>query len=83
MGYAQRISKAYRQCVDSISNTEAIECAWTEYNIQDGRLNQAYGMVMARLDANSKSKLRLMQKKWILIRDQRCKTPEPSGTLGR
>ncbi len=74
----KRHTKAYNECVNygtaAEGNQSAMNaCAADEYVRQDGRLNQAYIMVMQRLKQNAKTKLRTSQRAWIKQRDRICR----------
>ena len=47
-------------------------CAGDELSKQDGRLNQAYVMVMRSLPEAKKTNLRTLQRTWIKQRDAKC-----------
>jgi uncharacterized protein YecT (DUF1311 family) len=49
-----------------------IECTQAELTFQDGKLNQAYRMVMTRLPAARQAELRQEQRAWIRSRDAIC-----------
>ncbi|MGL5839057.1 MAG: lysozyme inhibitor LprI family protein [Sphingorhabdus sp.] len=70
-----RYTKTYTACLESregMSTYGMQNCAETEYDRQDARLNQAYKMVMARQNAAGKTKLRDLQRRWIKNRDAIC-----------
>jgi uncharacterized protein YecT (DUF1311 family) len=73
----KRYTKEYEQCTSTGDAAQGIqsamnECANAEYSRQDGRLNQAYVMVMKRQGAAGKTKLRTSQRTWITLRDKKC-----------
>lgn len=73
----QRYAPNYNKCLNSGQAAEGVtsamvECNVAETRIQDGRLNQAYKMVMTRLPANRKDQLRLSERNWIKARDAGC-----------
>jgi uncharacterized protein YecT (DUF1311 family) len=73
----RRYTPAYKACLDSGDAAQGVqyamnECANSEYERQDGRLNQAYVMVMRRLAPPAKVKLRTLQRAWIKTRDGKC-----------
>ena len=82
-------SREYNQCMNSGEAAEGVtlgilNCNGTEIDRQDARLNQAYKMVMIRLNAAQKSKLRFLERAWVNRRDARCRheaAPEEGGTL--
>ena len=60
------------------------ECYDIELSVQDGRLNQAYKMVMQRLPAARKTALKNEERAWIKRRDAICQrhaAPEAGGTM--
>ncbi len=74
----KRHTKAYDYCLNSGDAEQGVQpamnaCAYDEYTRQDGRLNQAYIMVMKRQKPAAKNKLRLSQRAWIKGRDATCK----------
>ncbi len=73
----KRYTRDYAICMDSEDAANGIQsamnaCAYDEYTRQDGRLNQAYVMVMRRQAMASKAKLRGLQRAWIRQRDVKC-----------
>ena len=61
-----------------------VECYNAELSIQDGKLNQAYKMVMTRLSPQRKTELRNAERAWIKKRGLDCERhaePEAGGTL--
>jgi uncharacterized protein YecT (DUF1311 family) len=68
----KRYSNDYTDCLYNGDNRTDF-CAASEYEIQDGRLNQAYVMVMKRQSKAGKAKLRGLQRAWIGKRDANCK----------
>ena len=72
-----RYTKDYALCLESDDAANGIQsamnaCAYDEYTRQDGRLNQAYVMVMRRQAVAGKAKLRGLQRAWIKQRDVKC-----------
>ncbi len=81
-----RHTKTYNDCLGSGDAAQGVQpamnaCVADEYIRQDGRLNQAYVMVMKRLKPAGKSKLRMSQRTWINERDKICdaETAQYSG----
>jgi uncharacterized protein YecT (DUF1311 family) len=73
----KRYTKEYNECMTNGDAAQGItsamrECTSLELERQDGRLNQAYVMVMNRLGAAGKAKLRSAQRAWINVRDRTC-----------
>ncbi len=73
----KRYSRDYALCMENGPAAEGVQpamnaCAYEEYARQDGRLNQAYVMVMRRQSAAGKAKLRTSQRAWIKTRDRTC-----------
>lgn len=86
----QRYTLAYNRCLapaEAQGQTSAVvECNAVETRIQDGRLNQTYKMVMARLPANRQEQLRRDERNWIKLRNSGCAKEQRDagveGTLG-
>jgi uncharacterized protein YecT (DUF1311 family) len=84
-----RYSKEYNECMSSGDAANGVtsgvlDCIGAEIDRQDARLNQAYKMVMSRLNASRKTILRASERAWIGQRDARCRkasAPEKGGTL--
>jgi uncharacterized protein YecT (DUF1311 family) len=79
----KRYSPTYDYCMNNgdaaLGITPAMgACISAEHDVQDGRLNQAYKMVMQRLSASKKIKLRNSEKLWISQRDKDCKEERDS-----
>lgn len=73
----RRYTPAYKSCLDSGEAARGVQyamndCANSEYERQDARLNQAYVMVMRRLVPPAKLRLRALQRDWIKTRDRKC-----------
>jgi uncharacterized protein YecT (DUF1311 family) len=73
----QRYSATYNRCMTSgdaaqVITSGMIDCTESERNFQDGKLNQAYKMVLARLPANRQDDLRRSERNWIKARDAIC-----------
>lgn len=68
-----RYTKNFVRCSDAASDIgERADCEAVETEIQDARLNQAYKMVMARLNPAQKAELRTSERAWIKRRDVTC-----------
>ncbi len=76
----KRYSQGYMDCLYNGDNTTDL-CASDEYKIQDGRLNQAYIMVMNRQNKAGKAKLRAFQRALIVNRDANCKKNSSVATV--
>ena len=73
----QRYSATYNRCMASGDAAQGItsgmiDCTEAERNIQDGKLNQAYKMVIARLPVSRQDDLRRSERNWIKARDAIC-----------
>lgn len=73
----QRYSTTYNRCMASGDAAQGItsgmiDCTESERNFQDGKLNQAYKMVMARLPVSRQDDLRRSERSWIKARDAIC-----------
>lgn len=82
----RRYTPALKRCIDNSGYGDAAmtECYDIELSVQDGRLNQAYKMVMLRLSAARKTALRNEERAWIKRRDAVCQrhaAPEAGGTM--
>lgn len=82
----RRHTPALKRCIEASGYGDAAmtECYNIELSVQDGRLNQAYKMVMQRLPAARKTALRNKERAWIKRRDAVCQrhaAPEAGGTM--
>jgi uncharacterized protein YecT (DUF1311 family) len=73
----KRYTKDYADCMENGPASEGVQpamnaCAYDEYTRQDGRLNQAYVMVMKRQSTAGKKTLRTLQRAWLQRRDKKC-----------
>ena len=70
----KRYTQTYSDCMDTSEGVTSsmMDCIGTEIEVQDGRLNQAYGMVMRLLPKPRKDTLRGLQRTWIKQRDAKC-----------
>lgn len=87
----QRYTPTYNRCLNTGEAAQGatfavVECNTNETRIQDGRLNQAYKMVMTRLPANRQEQLRQSERNWIKARDAQCskqaREDGGGGTMG-
>jgi uncharacterized protein YecT (DUF1311 family) len=77
----KRYTKDYDACTSNGDAAAGVQpamnaCAADEYRRQDGRLNEAYVIVMSRETAAGKTKLRAAQRGWIKLRDRKCAAEE-------
>jgi uncharacterized protein YecT (DUF1311 family) len=82
----KRYSRDYDRCMSKSDGVTAaiMDCNGAEIDRQDARLNQAYKMVMNRLDALQKQSLRSSERQWIVSRDKTCQADmrdEEGGSL--
>ena len=82
----RRYTAGLNRCIENSGYGDAAmtECYDKELSVQDGRLNQAYKMVMQRLPAARKAALKNEERAWIRRRDAVCQrhaAPEAGGTL--
>ena len=82
----RRYTSALKRCIENSGYGDAgmTECYDIELSVQDGRLNQAYKMVMQRLPAARKTALKNEERAWIKRRDAICQrhaAPEAGGTM--
>jgi len=83
-------TKAYRDCMKGeyaamYVTSAVIDCNSAEIGRQDAKLNQIYKAVMARLNPRQKVKLRTLERRWVIDRDQHCRreaATEDGGSLG-
>ena len=67
------LSREYHRCVkEDPSNAGLGQCLELESERQEGRLNQAYRMVMARLPAARREALRNSERAWVKARTREC-----------
>jgi uncharacterized protein YecT (DUF1311 family) len=70
----KRYTQTYSDCMDTSegATSSMMDCIGAEIEVQDGRLNQAYVMVMRPLPKPRKDTLRGLQRTWIKQRDAKC-----------
>ena len=70
----RRYSASFRECMDAANgvNVEMRDCLSAEANLQDGRINQGYVMVMRSLAPAKKIVLRRTERAWIVKRERNC-----------
>ncbi|WP_458071182.1 lysozyme inhibitor LprI family protein [Rhodanobacter sp. BL-MT-08] len=75
------IRASLQPCIDRAdANTWNVrDCYVAETNYHDSRLNKAYKLLMAKLDAGSRLKLRDGERQWIKHRDTQCVTGADAG----
>ena len=75
------IRASLQPCIDSAdANTWNVrDCYVAETKYHDSRLNTAYKLLMAKLDADSRITLRDDERKWIKHRDAQCATGADAG----
>ncbi|RYF22386.1 MAG: DUF1311 domain-containing protein [Oxalobacteraceae bacterium] len=86
---AHRYSREFRSCMSAAiaaGNTDHdnTACNYAEIQRQDDRLNQAYKMIMLRLNPAKKSVLRESERKWIVSKKEGCRRDrgdDVGGTL--
>jgi uncharacterized protein YecT (DUF1311 family) len=67
------LSREYHRCyAEDSSNAGMGQCLELESERQEGRLNQAYRMVMARLPAARKAALLTSERAWAKAREREC-----------
>ena len=67
------LSRDYHRCIkEDPSNAGLGQCLELESERQEGRLNQAYRMVMARLPAARKQALLTSERAWVKARTREC-----------
>jgi uncharacterized protein YecT (DUF1311 family) len=82
----KRYTQTYSDCMDTSEGVTSsmMDCIGAEIEVQDGRLNQAYVMVMRPLPKPRKDTLRGLQRTWIKQRDAKCKRAiaDEGGSMG-
>jgi uncharacterized protein YecT (DUF1311 family) len=73
----ESFSPAYQACITygeahGTTAIPALDCSVRELRRQDGRLNTSYKRLMARLSPARKTNLRIDERNWIIVRDQKC-----------
>nr|WP_299855494.1 lysozyme inhibitor LprI family protein [Sphingomonas bacterium] len=66
------------------SPPKVVACNGAEIERQDLRLNEAYRIVMARLNPQQRVVLRDYERRWLALRDRQCaqEAVDESGALG-
>jgi uncharacterized protein YecT (DUF1311 family) len=82
-----RYSREYRECMASGDAANGVtvgimSCNGIEIDQQDTRLNQAYRMVMTRLNVQKKTALRTSERNWIRQRDEKCRRKSAAAEGG-
>ncbi len=83
------LSGEHEHCMNSGDAAKGVtpamlDCAQTEYERQDGMLNDTYKHLLAGQDDNGRTQMRDEQRKWIKRRDAACNAEadaEAGGTL--
>ena len=77
-------SQTFRQCLVGAREmgVDQAACYQSELEIQDGRLNQAYVMIMRRQGQPRRQALRAKQREWITYRDAKCSPPASKYRTG-
>ena len=70
-------SKRYQSCSDSAqgSFTHILACQGEEQAVQESRLNKTYSAIMRRLAPAEQRLLRTSERKWLTLRDKKCRLP--------
>jgi uncharacterized protein YecT (DUF1311 family) len=73
---------SYKACMDKSEGITVSmrDCAGTELEYQDNRLNRAYRTLRTKLKQSSAMHLRDEQRAWIAERDQQCAVDKDGGT---
>jgi len=75
VAYDRYYSQMYKDCNgDAETSLDRVACTSNELNLQEGRINQAYIMVMRHLPQPAKDALRANQRQWVAAKDRRCTT---------
>jgi uncharacterized protein YecT (DUF1311 family) len=59
-------------CTDAGTQVEMNDCAGKEYKTADAALNRVYQQLVAKLEAEEKTQLKMAQTAWIKYRDTNC-----------
>ncbi|MDR1463299.1 MAG: lysozyme inhibitor LprI family protein [Azoarcus sp.] len=59
---------------DGVTNKELLTCTGNGYQEADKILNETYKMLIARLNVDKVSQLKLAQRKWISFKEKFCKS---------
>ena len=83
-----RYTPAYDACLaspDGVSTYGMIVCTQKELDLQNARLNAAYGKVMRSLNSRQKAKLQVAERAWVAFRDAECASyqDEDWGSISR
>ncbi len=86
--YERYYTAGYNQCLKNSDGGDFSirDCTVAEIAIQDGRLNEAYKLIMKRLMPSQMNELRQAERLWVQRRDATCKAEaveEEGGTLWR
>jgi uncharacterized protein YecT (DUF1311 family) len=74
-------SPEYRHCTnDAVSNGDAVECIYTEWDRLDRVLNANYRSAMAKMpNRQARDRLRNAQRVWLRQRDEDCSVENAGG----
>lgn len=80
-------SAEYAECYDRVDlgamkNSQWASCDEEELQRLDKKLNQIYGKVRGKIDANQKAKMTKGQKAWLDYRESWCRFREDAQILG-
>lgn len=71
--YDRYYSQTYKDCKKAAETSlDQVGCTSNELNFQEGRINQAYLMVMRHLPQAEKKALRTYQRQWIAFKGRKC-----------
>jgi len=70
-------STTFKQCMSDVEHgsddtASILACQDAEIAVQEGRINQAYIMIMTRLPSPQKTQLRREERGWIVRRNAKC-----------
>ena len=69
---AEMFGPGFQPCGDKTSTLAVIECVQAKANVADQRLNAAYKVLQARIDAAQRQPLLAAQRLWVQYRDANC-----------
>lgn len=76
------IRASYKACIGAAAGVtvKMLDCMGDELDYQDLRLNKAYRLLLAQSGDHRTQQLRAEERKWISLRDARCRPDPESGT---
>ena len=69
---AEMFGPGFQPCGEKTSTLEVVECVQAKINVSDQRLNAAYKVLLAQVDAARRQTLLTAQRLWVQYRDANC-----------